>query len=635
MKPSIVIALIWSAGVWLALFYTGGSPALMQLSLMALVAAVAVGLTASGTAFHLPGGCDAVLLGLFWLWCVVTAVLSPTPYGATAGVAVFSALPLALLAVRFAPRPETVWTGARLALAVAIPFLLVWQLADLAAGFRPKGPFLNPNLPAAFVNLSLPVVAAPLVLGRAGGRPALAWLGAALAVLGGVVVGLPGSRGALLAALAGLALLVLLCRPSVDRRRLVLYVALVVVGIAAANLYQHGLLAERAATLGDPGSAGASRFRIWAGTWAMFRDHWLTGTGLGTFWLRYPPYRMPTDGSGGFYAHNDYLQVAAETGVFGALLLIAFILSVLRRGVLTARSPVLDPDRRVQAGCVLSGLTTVGVHSLFTYNFYVLPILVVAGGGLGYLHRLGEVAGQPSYRVSLGPWIRPGAFRLAACGALAVPLVVLGTGVAAQWHVSQARDAAQRGDIAAARDSLDAAIRLSPDNPVIVYMRGDMTRQLLTRGDYPPEARQALFSATRSDLAHAVDMSPYRPEPYVAQAELLARAGRPRGEVAGWYRRALAVDPLHVKGRLGLALFLTAHGDEARALDVLEAGYNYRYPVRRSTVAYYDLYAKLLSRQGRDSRAAAVKAQADEDRQTLRTLARRPPEPSPVRMFTQ
>jgi len=622
-------------GAGLALFYTGGSPALMQLSLGTLLAAAALGLGVSGPSFRLPAGMDVRFLGLFWLWCAVTAALSATPYGATAGLAAFSALPASMLAVYLAPRPGTVWAVARVALAVAIPFLLVWQLMDLAAGIRPTGPFLNPNLPAAFVNLALPLVAAPMLLVRSGSRTAMTALGVVIAVLGGLVVGLPGSRGALLAALAGLALLVVVCRDTTDRRRLAIYVTAVVVGIAAANLYQHGLLAERAASLGDPGSAGASRFRIWAATWAMIRDHWLTGTGLGTFWLRYPPYRLPADASGGFYAHNDYLQVAAETGVVGVVLFLGFVGFVLYRGVGVSRARTLDPGRRAEAGCILSGLTTVGVHSLFTYNFYVLPTLVVAGGALGYLHELNRGTGRLGHRVSLGRWLRPPAFRFIVAAAVAVPLVMLGTGVAAQWHVSKARDAAQRGDVAAARDSLDAAARLSPDNPVIVYLRGDMTRQLLARGDYPPKARQALFDAARSDLRRAAAMSPYRPEPYVAEGDLLARARRPDGEVESRYRWALRVDPLHVQARLALGLYLVSGGQEGRALEVLEAGYAYRYPVRQSTVAYYDLYAELLSRHGRDSLAASVKSQADDYRQRLKAQAERPPEPSPLGAFGQ
>ncbi len=46
----------------------------------------------------------------------------------------------------------------------------------------------------------------------------------------------------------------------------------------------------------------------------MLQDAPWHGIGPGLFWLAYPPYRAAADNSGGFYVHNDYLQLWLEGG---------------------------------------------------------------------------------------------------------------------------------------------------------------------------------------------------------------------------------------------------------------------------------------------------------------------------------
>ncbi len=55
-------------------------------------------------------------------------------------------------------------------------------------------------------------------------------------------------------------------------------------------------------------------------TLAMFRARPLTGWGLGAWAYVYPAYARFDNGTFYAYAHNDYLQLLAETGVIGALL---------------------------------------------------------------------------------------------------------------------------------------------------------------------------------------------------------------------------------------------------------------------------------------------------------------------------
>ena len=94
------------------------------------------------------------------------------------------------------------------------------------------------------------------------------------------------------------------------------------------------------------GEAGLSRFvgtvsaedpttgraHFWSTTLNIIRDHPLMGAGLGAFSLAYTRY----DTRNGFWrieqAHNDYLQVLADTGLVGAIFGLFFIVALFRMG---------------------------------------------------------------------------------------------------------------------------------------------------------------------------------------------------------------------------------------------------------------------------------------------------------------
>lgn len=64
-------------------------------------------------------------------------------------------------------------------------------------------------------------------------------------------------------------------------------------------------------------SQNEARLNIWRTAWAMFKDHPIFGIGSGRFNQLFPVYKVP-----GFYdatghAHNDYLNMAVNSGVIG------------------------------------------------------------------------------------------------------------------------------------------------------------------------------------------------------------------------------------------------------------------------------------------------------------------------------
>ena len=74
---------------------------------------------------------------------------------------------------------------------------------------------------------------------------------------------------------------------------------------------------------------------LWETTKQLIADFPLTGTGLGTFELAYPRYQPPVFGATLYdHAHNDYLQILAETGWPGFVFWLSFYLFFLVRVII-------------------------------------------------------------------------------------------------------------------------------------------------------------------------------------------------------------------------------------------------------------------------------------------------------------
>lgn len=74
------------------------------------------------------------------------------------------------------------------------------------------------------------------------------------------------------------------------------------------------------------------RPHMWKDTLQLVKDYPFFGSGAGTYYIIFSKYRTFTDSLGLLrYAHNDYLQVVSEIGVFGVLSIICFFVWYLRR----------------------------------------------------------------------------------------------------------------------------------------------------------------------------------------------------------------------------------------------------------------------------------------------------------------
>src|SRR5437773_3188847 len=116
--------------------------------------------------------------------------------------------------------------------------------------------------------------------------------------------------------------------------------------------------------------SGQSRVSIWHDTLGLIRQHPFLGTGLGSFFVAYTSVQTAFLNLLVEHAHCDYLEVATELGLSGAILVFGSIFWVLvqtvrRYGKLEERF-----DKAVSLACIGS-IGAILVHSLADFNLYI------------------------------------------------------------------------------------------------------------------------------------------------------------------------------------------------------------------------------------------------------------------------
>lgn len=112
------------------------------------------------------------------------------------------------------------------------------------------------------------------------------------------------------------------------------------------------------------------RLPIWRAAMAMALDHPVVGHGWGSFDILVDGYRDAPTGLDTSYAHNDYLQVFAETGIIG-LAFVGWMLVLLARRIVGALSSPTTPEARFTLLWLIIGITAALVHSLADFGLRI------------------------------------------------------------------------------------------------------------------------------------------------------------------------------------------------------------------------------------------------------------------------
>ena len=230
----------------------------------------------------------------------------------------------------------------------------VWSVLALRQGPQASTGSLQYNAVGTTMAMGLVVLLglAACAIGRV--RAALVVAAAVTAV----TLALTFSRGAWLAALVGVLLLLALVPGRV--RGTVPLVAIAVV-LAGAVLVQWSDRLEAEARSIFSLTTNRNRMVLWRIAWTMVLDRPLTGSGLNTFAVLYPRYRTPdaVDEAPPF-SHNIFLNMAVEGGVLGALGFAAMVGAGLVAGWRWLRRP--GPVGRTVPATLLATFLALMVH---------------------------------------------------------------------------------------------------------------------------------------------------------------------------------------------------------------------------------------------------------------------------------
>jgi O-antigen ligase len=618
-----------AAGLWLVAFISSfpwisaWEPEFLILMLISLISALAFGLAAGIENREWPIPRSGIMLagGAFWLLALVSVVMSDLIFVGWVYFCLLSVLPISILLFltgpEFGTRLRVAGQGLKIILGgLALMALYQYFLRpDLLFAGRVHEPLTDPNGLAATFSLGIFMVgaqfltreksakatdiillfllsAAFLAAGSRGGFIALAVMGG----VGAILIGrknIPGKAWMTFGGIAAGALLITaLITPEPHRGPLNIFL----------SSLRNGLI-----------STLENRFDIWSSTWRIIQDHPWFGTGIGTFVYYYPEVRAVADTSAGYMAHNDPLQFGAEMGV-GAILLfyVIVILGILRTVRAVKRIPAGD-DRRIQILAPALALGALVLHSHLTFNFHVLPCLMLAGYVFALWYHATAQALDESPRIIKAPaFLNDLSLQSALLIVAFIVMTVSAAPVYTQRLVQQAGDALRRGDIDAFAISVNLAdtLSLGMKSPVYV-MAAALPMTVLAQKDVElDEIQKKDLIAQADDLLSRARRTNPRDADVLFQQALLEDIKGDARSAEDALAEALRINPLHLKSRLLFADHLGRGGREEEEINLLMAGicHTYHPEQRQDLIGYYMRTIVLLEARGRKSELEDIKA---------------------------
>jgi len=300
---------------------------------------------------------DPLLLTLLSLWLLwgISGLLSPVPFPSKITWLIFGALPLSyMVTVTY----RTNLTSPLIATAGLLAFYTLWQFGHNIK--RPDFPFEDANL--------LGILMAFAAIASFKNRYTLYAVPLFLAALITTE-----SRTAFLALIAGLGVYFSLSPAHWEKsKRFNLIVGTLAMTILIGVMTIFTGFGDRITHTLDHSTG---RLALWSAASDMSWIKPLTGLGLGTFHLQYPPFRLEGDNSLGYMTHMDPLQMAVESGWPATILLYSIF-------VLAGWIALKNKTRNALPAALLT-ILLISMH--LTYPLHVVAFLVVMGFALGLI----------------------------------------------------------------------------------------------------------------------------------------------------------------------------------------------------------------------------------------------------------
>jgi O-antigen ligase len=257
----------------------------------------------------------------------------------------------------------------------------VWDYVSPYLG-RASGTYISPNNFAGFLEMLLPLAMAYVLVGRMNPVVRILLGYSALVMLAGMVVTF--SRGGWVAVVV--ALLVLLGTLIFHRNhRLPAFLLLVVLAVGG-TVFVTNYLSKTLSYMRRVGTPGEAveldlvvRPGIWTAAEQMWRDHFWWGVGPAHYNCRFREYRPESVQMSPDRAHNDYLNLLADWGAAGGIIVLAGMVTFgagLRKTWKYVRPAENDFGRGMSNRFAFflgasAGLFALAVHSVVDFNLHI------------------------------------------------------------------------------------------------------------------------------------------------------------------------------------------------------------------------------------------------------------------------
>lgn len=234
-------------------------------------------------------------------------------------------------------------------------------------------------------------------------------------------------------------------------------------------------LVERFRLVGGEFGTGYNRMRVWSQAVPMLSTYKTFGSGMGTWEMAFSPFRDDAAQIRVDFAHNDYLEFAAESGAIGVLIIFCVVLLF---GLSRKRRQSVGGGHQDEIGLAAGiGLIAVGLHSVTDFHLSIPADALAVTVLLGLFLRPAGPASPLTADGRTGPR-RGGVLRAPAWALCTATILALGLAAIspAAAHVTSQRSAAaieSVGDVdatpldtraASPDDDLCPACRLEPFN---------------------------------------------------------------------------------------------------------------------------------------------------------------------------
>lgn len=335
--------------------------------------------------------------------------------------------------------------------------IVMWQFWSVHQIY---GPLLNANVASGFFIMVIPILISRLVAANIEKKTFISCLPEIILlviVLSGL--GVSRSLSAWLSLFLSMAFFVIMSGNQIVKNNLIARKCIfpgILLGAVVLSYYL-------ALKIHEP--AVYNRLLWWKGALSIIRDHPLGGVGLGNFGCMYLVYK--TGGLNSLYAHNHYLQLWSEIGIFGLFFWLTGVYKIVSGNL--ANLAKQEPQRQILNLGVICATCGLLFNNLLDFSLAIPAVAIIWWVLLGLL-RFSLPAQLVSFKISLKSRVTYLIIAVIIGGIITKPFL------ASQRYVNGI--AYLRGDdLATARKMIQDSIALDPLNAQAYGFLSDIAKK--------------------------------------------------------------------------------------------------------------------------------------------------------------